>query len=229
MRIGARSMSALLGLGLMVACQRRGAEASREAPAPAVAAPAVAAPAAPAPAAPAAPAVAAPAAPAAQPEAQHIAAYQHPLLFHYAHIGGRGTADATGMLHHDDGQYFELGPGDSLTLEVDQGRQLLSDGTPAVGDLEVVVHPHVGETRVYEVDVSFDHLDRDGAWTMLSTAGGHEIDLDHAGIAAARYVRIRNNDPQRSVYLDAVYARTVQPCTNPARCSRVVHRVAPQR
>ncbi len=225
MRCLRRSVWSLAGLCLILACQRRGTPDSPEPP-PAVASPAPAPPAA-APPVAAPPAAVPPAAPST--EAQHIAAYQHPLLFHYAHVGGRGSPDPGGMLHNDDGRYFELGPGDALTLEVPEGQQMVSDGNPAVGDLEVVVHPHAGETRRYEVDVSFEHLDANGPWVMLTTEGGHEIDLDHARVTAARYVRVRNNDPARSVYLDAVYARSMQPCTNPDRCRRVVHRVAGRR
>lgn len=220
---------ALVGLFALVSCQRRGQPApDSETPAPAIVPTPAPSPVGPAPAAPLPVAPAAPVAP-VPTEPQHLAAYQHPLLFHYAHVGGAPTGDRNGMLHHDDGQYFELGPGDSLTLEAPEGQQFLSDGNPQTGDVEVVLHPHAGETRVYEVDVSFDHLDADGPWTMLTRTGGHEVDLDHAGIVAARYVRIRNNDPARSVYLDAVYVRTMQPCTNPRRCPRVTHGVGRRR
>jgi len=155
---------------------------------------------------------------------QHMAAYQHPLLFHYAHIGGRGVPDLGGQLNHDDGRYFQLGPGDSLTLEAPEGSEFVSDGNAATPELEVIVHPHDRAARAFEVDVSHAHLDVNGPWVMLSGAGGHEIDLDHARVRSARYVRIRNTDPQSTVYLDAVYVRAMQPCTNPARCRAVVHR-----
>ncbi|MDO9017601.1 MAG: hypothetical protein Q7V43_11870 [Myxococcales bacterium] len=186
-----------------------------------------------APAAPAAPLGAAP--PAARPATaggdervlttNGAHGFTFPLMFHYAHIGGVGIADVHGHLDHPDGHYFQLGPGDSLTLEAPDGQEFVSDGTIPGPDLEVIVHPHDRAASIYEVDVSHAHLDVNGPWVELGTTGAHDWDIDHVVLRSARYVRIRNVDAAQSVYLDAVYVRRLQPCTNVARCRDVNHLV----
>ncbi len=158
--------------------------------------------------------------------ANHGEAYAHPLLFHYAHVGGRGVADVHGQLDHRDGHYFQLGPGDSLTLEAPEGEEFLSDGTDGVFDLEIEVHPHQGASHGYEVDVSHAHLDVNGPWVVLGHGDAHEWDLDHVGARAARYVRIRNVDARAPLYLDGVYVRRMQACADPSRCRDVNHLAA---
>jgi hypothetical protein len=198
------------------------------------AAPRAAAPAAPAsPVAPAAPvgAVLAPARQPGVPADERVLTttgthgFTFPLMFHYAHIGGVGIADVHGHLNHPDGHYFQLGPGDSLTLEAPDGQEFISDGTIPGPDLEVIVHPHDRAASIYEVDVSHAHLDVNGPWVQLGTTGAHDWDIDHVVQRSARYVRIRNVDAAQSVYLDAVYVRRLQPCTNVARCRDVNHLV----
>jgi hypothetical protein len=159
---------------------------------------------------------------------QHGSAYGHPLLFHYAHVGGMGIADVHGQLDHRDGHYFQLGPGDSLTLEAPEGFEFVSDGSDTVMDLEIEVHPHDHASHRYEIDVSHAHLDVNGPWVVLGHGEAHEWDLDHANVRSARYVRIRNLSGSDSLYIDGVYVRQMQRCTNPARCRDVNHLI-PQR
>lgn len=183
-----------------------------------------------APALPPPPVPAAPSAPADERvmTATHGRAYAQPLMFHYAHVGGRGIADVHGQLDHRDGHYFQLGPGDSLTLEAPDGQEFLSDGTDGVFDLELEVHPHDHESHRYEIDVSHAHLDVNGPWVVLGHGEAHEWDLDHVRLRAARYVRIRNLDGAAPLYVDGVYVRRMQPCTDVARCRDVNHLAAPR-
>ena len=81
----------------------------------------------------------------------------------------------------------------------------------------------VGSTPIYEIDVSHAHLDANGPWTELGHDERHTWDLDHVGMVTARYLRIRNISPTLSVYLDAVFARSLQPCSDPAACRDVNH------
>jgi len=181
-----------------------------------------------APALPPPPAPAAPGDERVMTAATHGRAYAHPLMFHFAHVGGRGIADVHGQLDHRDGHYFQLGPGDSLTLEAPDGQEFLSDGTDGVFDLEIEVHPHDRASHRYEIDVSHAHLDVNGPWVVLGHGEAHEWDLDHVGVRAARYVRIRNLDGASPLYVDGVYVRHMQPCTDVARCRDVNHLVAPR-
>jgi hypothetical protein len=157
--------------------------------------------------------------------ATHGQAYAFPLLFHYAHVGGRGIVDVHGRLDHRDGHYFELGSGDSLTLEAPEGQEFLADGTDAVFDLELEIHPSSRESHNYEVDVSHAHLDVNGPWVTLGHGDAHEWDLDHVNIPVARYVRIRNLDGALPLYVDGVYVRRMQVCVDSSRCHDVNHLV----
>jgi len=157
--------------------------------------------------------------------ASHGRDYAFPLLFHYAHVRGQGIADVHGRLNHRDEHYFELGPGDSLTLEAPEGQEFTSDGTDGVFDLEIEVHPNVRESHNYEVDVSHAHLDVNGPWVTLGHGDAHEWDLDHVGHRVARYVRIRNLDRALPLYIDGVYVRGMRVCADASRCHDVNHLV----
>jgi hypothetical protein len=225
--LGVGGVSLLVGVGFVAySAGRSNSEGDRAAPiAPVVTSPpAVAPPSAPPLPAPPAPSASAP----ADADEEHLTAQHSPefpfaLDFHFARVRGESSYDLHGQLAHRDGHYFELAPGDSLTLEAGDGLQVMADGSETTPDIEVEVHPHDRSAREYAVDVSFEHRDTAEGWIPLGQGPEHRWDIDHVQQTAVRYVRIRNIDPANSVYLDGVYVRTVQSCTDLSRCRDVNH------
>jgi hypothetical protein len=96
-----------------------------------------------------------------------------------------------------------------LTLQMPDGQQLVSDGTPAA-DVRIESEPSM--PGPYRVEIGVGHnrfiLVADGV------QGAASVDIDHAGVRVGRFVRVSTRASGAALALDAVLVRV--PVANPA-------------
>lgn len=95
-----------------------------------------------------------------------------------------------------------------LTLQLADGQQLVSDGTPAA-DVRIESDPSM--PGPYRVEIGVGHnrfiLVADGV------QGAASVDIDHAGVRVGRFVRVSTRASGAALALDAVLVRV--PVTTP--------------
>ena len=99
-----------------------------------------------------------------------------------------------------------------LTLQMADGHQLVSDGTPAA-DVRVECDP--ATPGPYRVEIGVGH----NVFVPVAdnVRGSALIDIDHAGVRVGRFVRVSTRASGSVLALDAVLVRTplVAPTTPP--------------
>lgn len=118
-------------------------------------------------------------------------------IVHYQSSVENATA-ATGAA---DGA-FALVRGGVLTLQMPDGQQLVSDGTPAA-DVEVIVDP--ARAEAYRVEIGVGH----NVFVPVATGvrGSVTVDIDAVGVRIGRFVRISTRATGGTIGVDAVIVR----------------------
>jgi|JI10StandDraft_1071094.scaffolds.fasta_scaffold289928_2 hypothetical protein len=157
----------------------------------------------PAPLAPSLPPVP-PVPPAPRPSPQEIAAPQASapnvgLAFVHYRVG----VDAPGNALGQPDQRVAVIRAGVLTLQMADGHQLVSDGTP---DADVRIECDTATPGPYRVEIGVGH----NVFVPVAddVRGSAAIDLDHAGVRVGRFVRVSTRASGSSLALDAVLVRT---------------------
>lgn len=119
-------------------------------------------------------------------------------LVHYR-VGVDAPGNAVGL----PDQRFAVIRSGVLTLQMADGQQLVSDGTPAA-DVRIECDP--ATPGPYRVEIGVGH----NVFVPVAddVRGSAAVDLDHAGVRVGRFVRVSTRASGSALALDAVLVRT---------------------
>lgn len=136
-----------------------------------------------------------PPSPSASPVTRPVT-FAMPIVHYHATV--ESPEAATGA---PDGRFATIRAG-TLTLQMPDGQQLISDGTPAP-DLRVVADP--SRPGPFRVEIGVGH----NVFIAVASAaqGGVDVDIDAAGVRIGRFVRVSTRALRSEVGVDAVMVR----------------------
>lgn len=123
----------------------------------------------------------------------------YPLSIVHYHTAVDSPAASTGA---PDGHFATIRSG-TLTLQLSDGQQLISDGTSAP-DVRVVVDPSL--PGPFRIEIGVGH----NVFIVVEAAaqGSVDVDIDGAGVRIGRFVRLSTRSLRSEVGVDAVLVRT---------------------